>query len=84
VRSHGRGLLVRGGHRQNLFHVDLSGIISRIAGGAVSGFFSVRASFFKTFEREIGERVGDNEIANLIDRLVGGNQLFFLEGVSTP
>src|ERR1700674_377274 len=53
--SHCRGLLSRCGHRQNFFHVNLGGVISRIAGGAVSSFFPIRASFLKTFQREIGE-----------------------------
>src|ERR1700732_1025309 len=53
--SHCQGLLSRCGRRQNLFHIDLGGVISRIAGGAVSGLLTVCASFLKTFQREIGE-----------------------------
>src|SRR5258707_8232603 len=41
---------------------------------AVSRLFSIRAGFLKTFQREIGERVGDDEFANLIDRLICGDQ----------
>src|SRR5258708_3958104 len=42
-------VLSRGARRQDLFHVDLGWVISRIAGGAVSRLFSIRASFLKTF-----------------------------------
>src|SRR6266481_6907884 len=48
-----RGLLSRCGYWQNLFHINLGGIIPRIAGRAISGLLSVRASFLKTFQREI-------------------------------
>ncbi len=55
VRSHCLGPLSRCGRRQDLFHVDLGGVIPRITGGAVSCFLPIRASFLQTFQREIGE-----------------------------
>src|SRR5208282_5606755 len=70
-------ILGRDARWQNLFDVDLGGILSRIAGRAVGGFLAIRARFFETFDREIGKRVGDDETANLVDGFVGRDQFFF-------
>jgi hypothetical protein len=48
------GLLGHGNRGQDFFHINLSRVISRVAGGAVGGFFSVGAGFLQAFDGEIG------------------------------
>src|SRR5208282_2025702 len=45
-----RERLGRDGDRQNLFDVDLGGIVPRITGRAVRGLIPVRAGFLEAFE----------------------------------
>src|ERR1700724_2427916 len=65
------------GRGKYFFDIDLGGIVARIAGRAISRLFTISASFFQAFQREIGERVGHNEVANLIDTLVRGHEFSF-------
>ncbi len=57
-------------------------ILARVTGGAVVRFASRRRRPHP-FQRQIGQRIGADELADLFDRFVGRDELL-LRGVSTP
>ena len=62
--------------RQDLFHVDpLRGIVAGVAGGAVADFLLVLQDLQQPVERQIGQRVGLDVLANLFDGVVGGDEV---------
>src|SRR5258705_11533837 len=60
----------------DIFHVNpIGGIFAGVTSGAVSGRLALGARRLHTFERQIRERIGADELADLLDALIGGNKL---------
>src|SRR4029077_12651435 len=77
VRTHRKQLRLADRSRQNFVDIHpFRGIGAGIAGSAVGGLVAIGAGFLHSVEREISQRIGANEFANLLHRLVGRYQLF--------
>src|SRR5205807_5117129 len=64
--------------RLYLFHTNpVRGIRAGVAGRAIARLSAIFASLLQTFQREIGQRLSADEVPNLFDGLICGNQLFF-------
>src|SRR6202034_2241349 len=68
--------------RQNLFDVDNVGrITSRITSRAIRNLLPFAARLPQALQREISQRIRANVVANLIDRLIGGDELLFRRSI---
>src|SRR5450755_1224803 len=65
--------LASGRSGKDLFYVYFCRVVSRVAGGAIRRFVAVGAGFLEAFDREVGQRVGDDKVANFGDGFVGGD-----------
>src|SRR6185312_14437312 len=77
-KTHDRHMLMFLNHRGlNFFDIDqIGGIVPGVAGGAVSSFLTVVASFLHSLERKIRERICADVLANFFHRVVGGDEFF--------
>src|SRR5574338_151884 len=78
--------LVAGGRRHglNLSNIkELRGIIASETSVAVGNLLVFTAGVVHSFQREIRERVGADELPNLFDRFVGGDKFLAPRSVNT-
>ena len=70
-----RGLTLQSHRRrQDGVCIDpLGGVVAGVTGGAVALRLFARAGSQQAVEREIGQRIGLDEAANLIDRVIGSD-----------
>src|SRR5947209_10630133 len=62
--------------RQDVFNVDpLGGVVAGVAGHAEAIALASVASLEQAFEREVRKRIRLDELANLFDGFVGGDQV---------
>src|ERR1019366_5032397 len=56
---------------------DVGWIIARVTSRAIRDLLSLTASLLEAFQREVSQGICANVVANLVDGLVGGDELLF-------
>src|SRR5271166_1763622 len=70
-------LTARSGRLDLLDINDVGWILARVAGRAISNLLAFAARLLQAFQREIGQGVRSDIVANLVDGFVGGDELLF-------